>query len=310
MDLILLAIDYTKAFDSVDFAFIHKTFEIFNFGENFKKWIKIVYTLGKSCISNNGHHSDFFDIERSTRQGDPISPLTFILCLEILLINIRSDPNIKGIKILNNEVKITAYADDCTYFLKDKQSTELLLSHIYKFSKISGLEINRTKSECLLLEFEGDLQQGGDKFVGIPIVENVKILGHFFGKNKLVCNYQNFYSKITKIEKILNMWKQRHLTIFGKNLVINALVNSTFLFNSQIEFPPLDFIPQINKIAKAFLWNGSTAKIAHHAIIGDFAEGGFKFKDLNNFINAINLKFIQKLSFSQRQHGCNYQLIG
>ena len=48
-------------------------------------------------------------------------------------------------KILNNEIKVTAYADDCTYFMRDKQSTELLLNKIQKFSKLSGLEINRTK---------------------------------------------------------------------------------------------------------------------------------------------------------------------
>ena len=92
-----MAIDYTKAFDSVNFEFIHKTFELFNFGENFRKWIKIIFTGGKSCISNNGNISETLLIERSTRQGDPISPLIFILGLEILFITLRSDENIKGI---------------------------------------------------------------------------------------------------------------------------------------------------------------------------------------------------------------------
>ena len=36
LDLILLALDYSKAFDSVNFEFIHQTFELFNFGENFR----------------------------------------------------------------------------------------------------------------------------------------------------------------------------------------------------------------------------------------------------------------------------------
>ena len=81
----------------------------------------------------------------------------FILGLEILLITIRSDKNIKGIKIENNELKLTAFADDASYFMKDKESAENLLTKIEAFSKVSGLEINRTKSECLQLSFEANL---------------------------------------------------------------------------------------------------------------------------------------------------------
>ena len=149
--------------------------------------------------------SESFEIERSTRQGDPISPLCFVLGLELLLITVRSDPNIKGIKIVNNEIKVTAYADDSTYFLKDKLSMEFLLSYVEKFSQVSGLEINRTKSECLILEFETNLTEGSESFVGIPIVENLKILGHYFGKNKVVCDFQNFFRKLSKIDKIFNL---------------------------------------------------------------------------------------------------------
>ena len=80
IELILLALDYSKAFDSLDFEFIHKTFELFNFGGNFRQRIKIIYNGGKSCIADNGFISECFEIKRSTRQGDPISPLVFILC--------------------------------------------------------------------------------------------------------------------------------------------------------------------------------------------------------------------------------------
>ena len=115
--------------------------------------------------------------------------------------------------------------------MKDKKSTENLLKHIEDYSKISGLEINRTKSECLLLEFQLDLGEGGGSFLGIPIVETVKILGHYFGKNKLICDFQNFYSKLSKMDKIVNIWKQRNLTLFGKNTVIKALINSLMIYN-------------------------------------------------------------------------------
>ena len=168
----MLDLDYTKAFDSVNFEFIHKAFDIFNFGDKFKSWIKLLFNGGKSCISNSGYLSETFEIERSTRQGDPISPLVFILVLEILFITIRSDPNIHGIKVVKNEVKLTSYADDASYFMKDKKSAENLLLVISQFSKVSGLEVNRTKSECLLLDFEMNLSTHEGTLCGIHVVEN------------------------------------------------------------------------------------------------------------------------------------------
>ena len=96
----------------------------------------------------------------------------FILVLEILFITIRSDPNIHGIKVVKNEVKLTSYADDASYFMKDKKSAENLLLVISQFSKVSGLEVNRTKSECLLLDFEMNLSTHEGTLCGIPVVEN------------------------------------------------------------------------------------------------------------------------------------------
>ena len=294
LDLILLALDYTKAFDSVDFEFIHKTFRLFNFGENFRKWVKLIFNEGKSCITNNGRISEKFEIHRSTRQGDPISPLIFILGLQVLFITLRSDENIRGFKIENSELKLTSYADDASYFLRDKKSAELLLSRIDNFSKISGLEVNRTKSECLILAFEVGLNQYREQFLGIPLVENLKILGHFYGKSELACNFHNFYNKLEKIKKILNIWKQRKLTLIGKTLLIKSLSTSLFVFNSQIDTPPEDFIKLVEELHKNFLWSGAP-KIAHNAIIATYKCGGLNYKDLQSFIAAINVKFLQKL---------------
>ena len=178
---------------------------------------------------------------------------------------------LKASKLKKNEIKLTAFADDASYFLKDKKSAENLLSKIMQFSKISGLEINKSKSECLLLSFEVERGEG-EHFFGIPIVENLKILGHFHGKNELICNYQNFYSKLEKIKRILNVWKQRNLTLFGKSILISSLSTSLFIFNTQIDTPPADFIKLVEGLHKDFLWAG-VPKIAHHTIIGNYQRG-------------------------------------
>ena len=49
-------IDFKKGFDSVDWNFLAKVLEAFNFGHQIRKWIKTFYTNISSCIINiNGH---------------------------------------------------------------------------------------------------------------------------------------------------------------------------------------------------------------------------------------------------------------
>ena len=120
-----------------------------------------------------------------------------------------------------------------TYLLKDRISVERLLFVLEQFSLVSGLESNRTKTECLLLDFEMNLDiHENDCLLGIPVVDNLKILGHFYGKSQIVCNFNNFYSKLEKVDKIVNMWNMRSLIIMGKNTLIKSLINSLFMFNA------------------------------------------------------------------------------
>ena len=60
--------------------------------------------------------SESFYLKRGCRQGDPISPYIFILCAEILGKMIKQNKNIKGIKIRDEEYKLSQYADDTLFF--------------------------------------------------------------------------------------------------------------------------------------------------------------------------------------------------
>ena len=61
----LLFLDFEKAFDSVSWDFLFKVLDSFNFGDNFKKWVKLLYTDPLLAVTNNGYSSQFFsDRER------------------------------------------------------------------------------------------------------------------------------------------------------------------------------------------------------------------------------------------------------
>ena len=51
---IALFIDFEKAFDSLEWEYLFKTLDTFQFGSDFKTWVKTLYTNISSCIINNG----------------------------------------------------------------------------------------------------------------------------------------------------------------------------------------------------------------------------------------------------------------
>ena len=70
---LLLFLDFEKAFDTVEWSFIWKTMEYFNFGPSVTNWIKLCYQNIESSL-NNRWASNFFALERGVRQGCPPSP--------------------------------------------------------------------------------------------------------------------------------------------------------------------------------------------------------------------------------------------
>ena len=108
-----------KAFDSLEHNFIFATLIRFGFGQEFIQWVRIFLRNGSSCVLNNGVSTGYFNLERGARQGDPLSPCLFILCLETLFIQIRNDKSIRGLTSGKIEIKLTSFADDVTFLVKD-----------------------------------------------------------------------------------------------------------------------------------------------------------------------------------------------
>ena len=116
----LINLDQSKAFNRVEHQFLVVVLETAGFEPEFRKWISILNHNPQTVVQMNGKRSKAFVIERSVRQGCPLSPLLYVLSLEPLLRRLRNErarPALCGVSLTGSvPVKISAYANDITVF--------------------------------------------------------------------------------------------------------------------------------------------------------------------------------------------------
>ena len=247
----LLCMDMMKAFDSLEHDFMWLTLEKFNFGVNFIKWIKILYYEPRFKVKNNGWLSGSYTMERGIRQGCSMSSLIFILVMEVLATMVRSNENIKGIEINNNEHKLVMYADDVTFILKDKDSVNHVIDTVNTFSDCAGPRISYKKTRGIWM---GPLKDEGMRifrnivWTGKPI----KCLGIYIGHDKSMCNELNWGKKLVNIENTLNTWKKARLTIMGKIEIIKIHAVSKIVYTASVIDIPIEMVKSLKSMFYLF----------------------------------------------------------
>ena len=136
-------------------------------------------------------------MKRGLRQGCPLSPYLFIICVEILATVIRAKKNIKGIRVGNQDCKISQYADDSTLISDgSRQSLHNIFSVLDTFASVSGLKVNYEKTEAIWI---GALKDSTNTmFPEKKIkwsIDKVKALGVWFSAKNKNINSINYREK-------------------------------------------------------------------------------------------------------------------
>ena len=151
----------------------------------------------------------------------------FILVLEIVFLFTKGSKKINGLNIFDKTFLYAAYADDTTFFLKDTKSVIELMNIFDTFSKFSGLKPNKSKCEIAGIGVLKGVQVALCGMRCIDLVSNtVKILGLYYSYNEKLEIQENFKWHMINIEKILQIWRMRDLSIAGKITVFKTLAIS------------------------------------------------------------------------------------
>lgn len=148
---VLYKVDLEKAFDTVDWSFminllIERGFPL--------KWLAAILGImhsSTSAVRVTGSITRYFSHRRGLRQGDPLSPMLFILVADSLNRFLSNAASEMGPKVFL-PTKAIQFADDTVIILEAHPTTLKVITHILKlYESLSGLKINRTKSAFLLI---------------------------------------------------------------------------------------------------------------------------------------------------------------
>jgi exonuclease III len=306
----VLAVDMSKAFDSLSHKFMNEVFKFFGFGPNITRWINVFGCNRQACIIlDGGEYSRFFKLERGRPQGDNLSPNSFNFGEQILIYKIELNDRI--VAIPRNSAFISAppapfshegnretsknesLADDnTTIMLATVEGLQEIKNNLSDFGKMSGLECNFDKTH--LMPIGTDLPQNvlnTAKDLGFNIVPEICLLGMQID-NRLEKLNDNFKKVIDKVVSLISFWERFKLSFPGRIAIAKTFLVSQINYLGCIILPSNDDIDKLQRLINNFI--RKNLRISDERIERSVNLGGAGFFNLKDFLRSQQCSWINR----------------
>lgn len=252
--LVALKIDLEQAYDRLEWSFIRDTLGHFKLANHLISLIMSCVSTSSISILYNGGALESFLPSRGIRQGDPLSPYFFILCMKVLgaLITKKCDAK------LWDPIKASkgGLAFSHLFFLyakADRKNCMAIRNALDSFCSLSGQKVSNTKSKaffapnvsaesraelCEILGFKSTPMLG--KYLGFPIKHSGM--------------HQDFGFVIERIQKRLTGWKANLLSFAGRLVLTQSVITTVPDYVMQCVAFPAKVLSNVDKLSRNFLW--------------------------------------------------------
>lgn len=196
-----ISFDLDHAFDRVSHSFLQRTMASMGVHPNFVALVARITERASSRLMVNGNLSQPFPIERSVRQGDPMSLLLFVLYLH---------PFLARLELICGDDLCVAYADDVTVITTSTETIRLIYDLFRRFELAAGAKLNVQKTVAIDV---GDMNRSPLVVPWLQTAEKVKVLGIIFVNSIRLMTRLNWDALVSKLAQQVWLHSLRALTL-------------------------------------------------------------------------------------------------
>lgn len=270
-----IKIDLAKAYDQVSWSFLRSILMEIGLPNNWVSLIMSCVTSTQLSVLWNGETTESFAPGRDLRQGDPLSPYLFVLCLEKLSHIIQdavSSKRWKPIQIGRKCPPISHlfFADDLMLFAEASRSQmETILQCLEVFCDISGQVVSLPKSKMYVSpNFHKPTAREISSLANIPLTAD---MGKYLGVpliHKRVSK-ATYYHILEKVQQRLSGWKAEQLTMAGRTLLVQSVTSALPAYTMQTTRIPATISHEIDMCNCRFIWGSTEGKKKIHLVAWD-----------------------------------------
>ncbi|GKA65583.1 hypothetical protein Tco_0765290, partial [Tanacetum coccineum] len=270
-------VDIQKAYDTVDWKFLHDILIGFGFHPHMIGWIMECVTSTSFSLIINGSLYGYFKGQRGLRQGDPISLYLFTLVMEVLTLMLNRRARDSGSFTYHRVIIDT---------LEEFKGASGLTPSLPKSTAYFCNVLNHIKLDVLnILPFEEDKLHV--KYLGVPLVP-FRLL------------YQDCKELMEKVKRRINDWKNKSLSLDGRAQLIRSVLASMHIYWASVFILLSSLMLELEQLMRGFLWfqgemTKGRAKVAWEVVCLPKREGGLGIRHLEIFNKALITSHIWSL---------------
>lgn len=263
----LIGFDFDHAFDRVRHSFLFSNMRALGVNGRLVDLLVRISNLSSSRLLINGRLTSPFPIQRSVRQGDPLSMHLFVLYLHPLIVSLDG--------LCGPDDLVVAYADDISVITTSASRAQAMRDLFLRFGQVSGAVLNLRKTMSIDVGF---INGHPIQIDWLRTETQMKILGVFFTNSIRRMVTINWDALVGKIGQQIWLHSLRTLTLHQKTILLNTFITAKVWYLSSILPLYNSHAAKLTSSMGTFLWRRQPARVPIQQMTRAWDQGGVKLQ--------------------------------